>query len=75
VPALWIEVLSQWRHGETRRDWTLLEYFMALARLDGHQNRKSDHLPGWLVLWRGWTELRALVAGAKIARRKRYEVT
>jgi hypothetical protein len=75
VPQLWIEVLSTWRHGEVRRDWTLLDYFMALARLGGHQNRKSDHPPGWLVLWRGWTELQAMLAGAMILRRKRCGVT
>jgi hypothetical protein len=75
LPQLWIEVLSMWRHGEVRRNWTLLEYFMALARLGGHQNRKSDHPPGWLTLWRGWTELQAMLAGATMLRRKRCAVT
>ena len=33
-----------------RLDWTVHEFFYALARLGGHQNRKSDEEPGWLVL-------------------------
>jgi hypothetical protein len=71
VPRSWIEVLSLWRHGEPRLDWTVREFFMALARAGGHQNRKHDHPPGWLVLWRGWTQLQAMVLGATIHRRKR----
>jgi hypothetical protein len=75
VPALWLEVLSVWRHGELRMDWTVYDFFMALARLGGHQNRKHDHPPGWLVLWRGWTELQARVAGALASHRKRSPET
>jgi len=71
VPLSWIEVLSLWRHGEARLDWTVREFFMALARLGGHQNRKHDHPPGWIVLWRGWTQLQAMVLGATMRRRKR----
>jgi hypothetical protein len=66
VPGVYVEVLSRWRHGEGRRDWTVREFFRALARLGGHQNRKGDHAPGWIVLWRGWTKLLTLVEGAEI---------
>ena len=31
------------------------------ARLGGHQNRKCDGHPGWLVLWRGWMKLQAML--------------
>jgi hypothetical protein len=62
-----VEVLSGWRYGE-RRELTTREFFLALARLGGHQNRQRDHLPGWLVLWRGWQALQLLVAGARAAR-------
>jgi hypothetical protein len=71
VPQLWIEVLSCWRHQEVRADWSLLDFFMALARLGGHQNRKQDHPPGWIVLWRGWTQLQAMVLGAAGRRAQR----
>jgi hypothetical protein len=64
VPVSWVRVLAAWRYGEPRDDLTVGEFFYALARLGGHQNRKHDHPPGWLVLWRGWTELQALHRGA-----------
>ena len=75
VPGTWLEVLSLWRHGEIRMDWTVLDFFMALARLGGHQNRKHDHPPGWIVLWRGWSELQTMVAGATLRRKKRSKET
>lgn len=68
LPLLWVQLLSRWRHGEVREDWTVREFYYALARLGGHQNRKHDHPPGWLVLWRGWTELQAMLAGAAAMR-------
>jgi hypothetical protein len=64
VPALWVLVLSSWRHKRPRPDWTIREFLFALARLGGHQNRRHDHPPGWLVLWRGWTKLQTMLAGA-----------
>jgi hypothetical protein len=64
VPALWVRVLSCWRHQEGRPGWTYGEFVQALARLGGHQNRKHDQPPGWLVLWRGWSQLQAMIAGA-----------
>jgi hypothetical protein len=64
VPRLWVLVLSSWRHKRPRPNWTVKEFLFALARLGGHQNRRHDHPPGWLVLWRGWTNLQAMVAGA-----------
>jgi hypothetical protein len=70
VDAEYVSVLSAWRHKEIRSDWTVHDFFYALARLGGHQNRKSDHRPGWLVLWRGWTALQHMVDGAAAARLK-----
>jgi hypothetical protein len=63
----YIEVLSIWRYKQARPDLTVYEFFLALARLGGHQNRKSDHPPGWLVLWRGWTKLQSMLDGFDIA--------
>ncbi len=67
VPFLWVRILSMWRHKEARMDWTVHDFFYALARLGGHQNRKHDHQPGWLVLWRGWMQLQAMLDGAAAA--------
>jgi hypothetical protein len=64
VPEMWVRLLSKWRHGAVRLDWSVHDFFYALARLGGHQNRKHDHPPGWLVLWRGWSHLQAMLDGA-----------
>ena len=60
----YVAVLSAWRWKEVRLDTSVKDFFFALARLGGHQNRKRDHQPGWLVLWRGWMKLQSMVEGA-----------
>ena len=64
----YVEVLSLWRHKKVKSDWTVYDFFYALARLGGHQNRKNDKQPGWLVLWRGWTKLQLMLDGARAAK-------
>jgi hypothetical protein len=64
MPVTHVSVLSGWRFGVVRNDLTIHEFFHALARLGGHQNRRHDHPPGWIVLWRGWTKLQSMVDGA-----------
>jgi hypothetical protein len=64
MPEVHVAVLSGWRCGHVRMDWSVHEFFYALARLGGHQNRRHDRPPGWIVLWRGWTKLQSMVAGA-----------
>ena len=61
----YIKILSMWRHGKPRMDWSVGEFVLALARLSGHQNRKNDHPPGWQKLWKGWHELHAMLNGAR----------
>jgi hypothetical protein len=61
LPVAFVTTLALWRHKKPREDLTVHEFYYALARLGGHQNRKSDHRPGWLILWRGWTKLQAMV--------------
>ncbi len=70
VPKTYVEVVSAWRYGASR-DLTVHEFYMAVARLGGHQNRKHDHPPGWLVLWRGWTKLESMVLGVLAVERAR----
>jgi hypothetical protein len=65
VAPRYVAVLSSWRHRQVRRDWSVHDFFYALARLGGHQNRKGDRRPGWLVLWRGWMALQHMVDGAE----------
>jgi hypothetical protein len=67
----YVETLSVWRYNKIRRDLTVHDFFNALARLGGHQNRKGDHRPGWLVIWRGWTKLQCMTDGYVAARRNK----
>ena len=69
-PKEYVEVLSLDRYREVR-PLSVREFCRLLSRLGGHQNRKHDHPPGWLVLWRGWTKLHLMVQGARAIRRKR----
>ena len=61
----YVSVLSTCRHGVPKPDWTIHDFCLALARLGGHLNRKHDGHPGWLVLWKGWTQLQAMINGAR----------
>lgn len=67
----YVAVLTAWRYGEVRMQVSVHDFYYALARLGGHQNRKHDKRPGWLVLWRGWIKLQAMLDGYLAARRKR----
>jgi hypothetical protein len=46
---------------------TLGEFWRALAGLGGFLGRKSDGLPGWQTLWRGWQRLQDMCWGAEHA--------
>jgi len=52
-----------------RQLYTVREVALAIGRLGGHLNRKSDGLPGWQTLWHGMNTLHALVEGVLIAYR------
>jgi hypothetical protein len=71
LPETCVEMLSLWRYRQPRPDMTVYEFYYALARLGGHQNRRHDHPPGWLVLWRGWTKLQPMLEAAAILRHKK----
>ena len=65
----YVSLLSKWRRGKEEPDWTIHDFFMALARLGGHLNRKHDHHPGWIVLWRGWSQLQLMMDGANAVKK------
>ena len=46
---------------------TVREVALALGKLGGHLNRKSDGLPGWITLWRGYVKLQDLVEGVRLS--------
>jgi hypothetical protein len=65
LSALELELLSL---ATDRALTTVASVLLALGRLGGHMNRKSDGMPGWITLWRGMTTLRLMVKGAKLER-------
>jgi hypothetical protein len=65
VPPLFMKVLAGWRYKDRDRTLSVLEFYMALASLGGHLNRKHDGFPGWLTLWRGWQTLQLMILGAQ----------
>jgi hypothetical protein len=67
----YVAVLTAWRYSEVRMQISVHDFYYALARLGGHQNRTHDKRPGWLVLWRGWIKLQAMLDGYLAAQRKR----
>jgi hypothetical protein len=70
VAPIYEEVLRGHRYKKPRAEMSVYEFYMAVARLGGHMNRKADGFPGWLTLWRGWQKLESMVAGAEIQRRQ-----
>jgi hypothetical protein len=71
VEPIYEEVLRGWRYKKPREEeMTVYEFYLAVARLGGHMNRKRDGFPGWLTLWRGWQKLESMVAGVKIDRQR-----
>mgnify|MGYP003701356205 CR=1 FL=1 len=49
---------------------TVAEGLLAIGRLGGHMNRRSDGMPGWITLWRGMEKLRLMVKGAQLAQKR-----
>ncbi len=75
VDTTYEEVLRGWRYKNPPTErFTIKGFYMALARLGGHMNRKSDGFPGWLTLWRGWMKLHSMVEGAEAQRRVKKNV-
>jgi len=70
VDAEYVEVLVAHYSRRLGPSPTVQQFYMHVARLGGHQNRKCDGMPGWLTLWRGWMRLQAMVDGYHAARRK-----
>ena len=63
VDPIYVEALASCYPGRLKGKPTVLKFYMHVARLGGHQNRKGDGFPGWLTLWRGWSKLEFVVTG------------
>lgn len=69
--ADYVEVLANHYGNRLGPRPTILKFYMHVARLGGHQNRKVDGFPGWITLWRGWTRLQSMIDGYHASRLKR----
>ena len=74
VAPIYEEVLRGHRYKTPRGEMSVWEFYLAVARLGGHMNRKADGFPGWLTLWRGWQKLESMVVGVEIERRRRKKI-
>jgi hypothetical protein len=54
------------KYGKPQGGWTYLSLIVALARLGGFLARKSDGMPGWQTIWRGWQRLMTMCEGLDI---------
>lgn len=63
LSELEITILSKYLN---RKLETVKDVVLAIGRLGGHMNRKSDGLPGLITLWRGWSELKTMAEGARL---------
>jgi hypothetical protein len=70
VDPVYVEVLAAHYGKRLGRRPMVKSFYLHVARLGGHQNRKADGFPGWITLWRGWMKLQAMVDGYKAARLK-----
>jgi hypothetical protein len=70
ISEAYIEVLVAYYAHRLGPQPTIREFYLHVARLGGHQNRKVDGFPGWLTLWRGWERLQAMVDGYHARHRK-----
>jgi len=70
VDPAYVEVLAAHYGQRLGPQPTILNFYMHVARLGGHQNRKSDGFPGWITLWRGWMKLQTMVDGYRAAQKK-----
>lgn len=60
-----LELLEK-KLGAPKGGWTNRNVLVATARLGGFIGRKSDGMPGWQTIWRGWQRLMWMAEGANL---------
>ncbi len=58
--------LLERKFGKPKDGWTNRNLLVAVARMGGFIGRKSDGMPGWLTIWRGWQRLIWMCEGLEI---------
>ena len=59
--------LLEHKFGKPKGGWTNQKLLVSVARVGGFIGRKSDGLPGWQTIWRGWQRLMWMCEGLEIA--------
>jgi hypothetical protein len=67
VPSDWIFVVSRLAKC-SQESLTPRLFWLTLAKRGGFIGRKSDGLPGWQTIWKGWAEVVLLVQGVEMHR-------
>lgn len=70
VAPVYVEVLAAYYGKRLGTRPSVKAFYLHVARLGGHQNRKCDGFPGWITLWRGWMKLQSMVDGYEAAQPK-----
>jgi hypothetical protein len=70
VDPEYVEVLASHYGRRLGPNPSVRQFYMHVARLGGHQNRKADGFPGWITLWRGWMKLQSMMDGYRAALKK-----
>lgn len=65
VPDLHLELLAK-RISQDPETVTLRKFWIEVAKIGGFLARKSDGDPGWITIWRGWSDLEKMCEGASI---------
>lgn len=73
VHPVYVETLAAYYGAKLGVTPSVLKFYMFVARLGGHQNRKGDGFPGWITLWRGWMKLEQQVRGFLHGKRHTHE--
>lgn len=60
-----IRILEK-RFGRPKGGWTNERLLVSMARVGGFIGRKSDGLPGWQTIWRGWQRLTWMCEGLEL---------
>lgn len=53
IDKIYIAILEN-TYRKPKQGWTYRTYLIHVARMGGFLGRKSDGMPGWLTIWRGW---------------------
>lgn len=61
-----VVTLLQKKFGKPKDGWNNKNLLVSVARLGGFIGRKSDGMPGWLTIWRGWQRLKWMCEGLEI---------